>query len=569
MATLAARPAWTPAGWAFRAVWSKSLRAYRVPILAWGIGLGLLLMGTAAASTSISTVTGQLSSKVTQSFDFFGDPVAFGTPQGYITFKFLGLLPLFLGIWTAIAGAHLTRGDEERGALDLVLGEPVSRARYMTEKIIAFVIGVFLVSAIITLGLILGMAAAKLPSDLSGSLLAGLDFFLTSFVYGALAVFFSQFTRTAGAAAGIAGAYMAVDFLVAGAIRSGAGPEWIARLTINYYSELSKPIIPTYGTNPGALLVLFAMSLVLLGASVWLFVRRDAGDVAKLWLRSAQTIVRRSRSSAAMTMTRAQSDLSLRGVVARALAANRMSIFWWMVGIGVYGLYGVFIAKSAESSIAAAFSNSLQGNAVLHVIFSGSNLNTNTGFVQGIVFAFIPFVSTLAAMFFAINWANDLDRGRLETVLSEPLMRWRLPLERFVMVAVGVIGLGLVAWLAPLLGAALSGFTLSGSDLAAAGLGMIPLGLLTGALVYALSGRFTSGVILGIVGGLVSLSFLMDLLRDTLKLPDWTSNLSIFHVYGQPMTQGVNWTGTLVMLALAVVFLAMCVVRFIRADLRN
>ncbi len=564
MAIVVARPQQVGAGWAFGAIWSKSLRAYRVAILAWGIGLGLLLMATAAASPSIATAAGQLSS-VTQSFSFFGDPVAIGTPQGYITFKFLGLLPLVLGIWAVIAGAHLTRGDEESGALDLLLGEPVSRARLMGEKIIAFALGIILAGAIITAFLILGLASAKLSPDVSGSVLAGVNIILATFIYGALGIFFSQFTRTAGAAAGIAGAYMALDFLVAGAMRSSNGPAWVSGLTINYYSELSKPIIPTYGTNPGALLVLLAISVVLVAASMWLFVRRDAGDVVKLWSRASQSATRRPPVAPAVTLTRAQGDRSLRGVAARALAANWLSIFWWIVGIGVFGVYAVFIAQAAEKVIAQAF----QSSAVLKALFNGANMNTNNGFISGIEFAFIPFVVVLAAMFFAINWAQDLDRGRLETVLGEPLPRWRLPLERFVTVVVGVVALGAAAWLAPLLGGALSGFTLSGGDLASAGLGLIPLGLLTGALVYALAGRFSSGVILGIVGGLATLSFLVELIQSVLKFPDWVFNLSIFHVYGQPVINGVNWTGTLVMLALAAALLALAVYRFTQADMRQ
>ena len=564
MATLATRPAPVSAGWAFRAIWSKSLRAYRTAILAWGIGLGLLLMATAAASPSVSVAAGQAAlSQTVQNFSFFGTPVAIGTPQGYTTFKFLGLLPLFLGIWTAIAGAHLTRGDEESGSIDLVLGEPVSRARLMGEKIIAFALGTILVGALVTLGLMLGLASAKLPPDVGGSLLAGLNVALTAFVYGALGIFFSQFTRTAGAAAGLAGAYMAIDFVVAGAMRSTNGPEWVSRLTINYYSELSKPIIPSYGANPGALLVLLAISLALVAVSMWLFVRRDAGDVVSLWPRTSQSTARQAQVSPATALSRTWNDLSLRSVTARALAASRLSIFWWIVGIGIYGAYGVSVAQSAEKAFAAAFKSS----SVLTALFGGSNLATNSGFIAAIEFTFIPFVVALASMFFAITWAQDLDRGWLETTLSEPLARWRLPLERFVTVIVGVAGLGLVAWLAPLLGAALTGFSLDGGKLASAGLGLIPLGLLTGALVYALAGRLSSGVILGVVGGLVSLSFVVELLRSLLNLPVWTLNLSIFHVYGQPISDGINWAGTLVMLGLAVVLLAVGTLRFVREDL--
>ena len=564
MATMATRPATVSASWVYRAIWSKTLRGYRFAILAWGIGMGLLLMATAAASPSVATAAGQLSS-VTQSFSFFGDPVALGTPQGYITFKFLGLLPLLLGIWTAIAGAHLTRGDEESGALDLVLGEPVSRAQLLGQKIIAFAIGIILIGALITLGLMLGLASAKLPADVGGSLLAGVNIILTSFVYGALGLFFSQFTRTAGAAAGLAGGYMALDFVVAGAMRSSNGPAWISGLTINYYSELSKPIISTYGANPGALLVLLAISLVLVAASLWLFVRRDAGDIVRVWPQASAATLRQTQVATATAMTSARNDISLRGVMARGLAANWLSIFWWIVGIGIYGVYGVFIAKSAEQIVAKAF----QSSAVLTALFSGSNLATNNGFIAAIEFTFMPFVVTLAAMFFAINWAQDLDRGWLETTLSEPLPRWRLLLERFMTVIAGVVALGAITWLAPLLGGALSGFSLKSSELASAGLGMIPLGLLTGALVYALAGRLSSGVILGLVGGLVSLSFVLELLRSILKTPDWMMNLSIFHLYGEPMSNGINWDGSLVMLALAAILLGVGVVRFMRDDLRQ
>ncbi len=178
MATLATRPAPVSAGWAFRAIWSKSLRAYRTAILAWGIGLGLLLMATAAASPSVSVAAGQAAlSQTVQNFSFFGTPVAIGTPQGYTTFKFLGLLPLFLGIWTAIAGAHLTRGDEESGSIDLVLGEPVSRARLMGEKIIAFALGYVLANvahasnptvAVLFVAIVVAGLAVSLNREIAG-----------------------------------------------------------------------------------------------------------------------------------------------------------------------------------------------------------------------------------------------------------------------------------------------------------------------------------------------------------------------------------------------------------------
>jgi len=571
MATIAQRQVSLGAGVAYRSVWSATLRAFRIPILAWGIGLALVVLATAAASpeqaaTISSTVSGKLADQLMQEIRFFGDTVALDTPQGYTTLKALGWLPVLLGVWTAIAGAHLTRGDEERGALDLLLGEPLSRARVLGEKLVAFALGTLIISLLVSLGLMLGLAAAKLPADPGGSLLVGLNLALSAFVYGALGLFFSQFTRTANAAAGIAGAYMAFDYVFAGAARSSDALSWLGRLTINFYSELSKPIIPTYGANPGAMLVLLAMSVALVATSFWLFLRRDVNDVVSLWSRAGQPGAGRSGVSAATAIARAEHDRSLSAIWTRALAANRMTIIWWIFGIGVYAVYGVFIAKATVQG----FSDAFRQNPILATLFNGDNMATNSGFVSGIIFTFVPFVSVLAAIFFALNWASDLDHGQLETTLgSAPLPRWRVPLERFVTVVVGVVGVGVVTALAGELGAASSGLALDFGGLLRAGLGLIPLGLLAGALVFALAGRLNSGTILGLVGGLASLSFILELLRGVLNPPPWVLNLSIFHLYDQPMVNGINWTGTLVMLGLAVALLAYATYAFTRADVRN
>ncbi|MDE3230045.1 MAG: ABC transporter permease subunit [Chloroflexota bacterium] len=552
-------------GMAYRAIWSATLRAYRVPILAWGIGLGLMVMATAAASTSISSsLGGSSTTQLLQDFRFFGEPVAMTTPQGYTTFKILGLLPLFLGIWTVIAGGYLTRGEEERHSLDLLLGEPISRLRALGEKVVAFALGTLIIGLLVGLGLSLGLASAKLPADPGGSLLAGLNFALTAFVYGALAIFISQFTRRAGAAAGIAGAYMAIDFVVAGAARSTNGLDWLGRITINYYSELSKPIIASYGANLGAMLVLLAASVVLIGASFWLFARRDVGDVTPILPRG---VTLAASVAPATAIARAERDGSLRGIVSRTVGANWTTIAWWAFGIGLFGLYGVVIAKAALQ----AMSDAIAKSPVLQHLFSGNDMTTNNGFIAGIIFSFTPFVVTLAAIFFALNWASDLDQGQMETTLSNaPIARWRVPLERYSMVVVGSVALALVTFVGAWLGSVLTGLTIDYGALLRAALAMIPLMLLAGSLVFALAGKLGSGTILGLVGGLASLSFILELLRSFFtNMPGWIMNLSIFHVYGQPMTGSVNGTGTIVMLALAAALLALGTWLFTQADLRQ
>lgn len=567
MATITQRPASLGAGWAFNAIWSKSLREHRVAIISWGIALGLVAMATLAASPQITTVGSQSAiSQITQSFRFFGDPVAMSTPQGYVTWKTLGMMPVLLGIWAVLAGASLTRADEERAALELVLAEPISRTRLLMEKVVAFALSLLLVGLMIAGGVVLGQALARLQVDVWAALLIGLNVSLASFIYGALALFFSQFTRRAGSAAGLAGVYMALDFVVAGVGRSVDGWSGIERVTINFYYELSKPLIASYGVNPGAMLVLLALSVALVGASLWLFAHRDEGDVISLWSRLAShKAATTDRLAAGAALARTARDVSLRGVAARTLGAQASTIGWWALGPGIYAFWGAFIAKSIEQQIAGIY----KSTPFVAELFKGANLATNAGFLSAIIFSYIPVVVVFAAIFFALEWATELDLGRLEVTMDAPLPRWRQPLERFVVVVVGVAAVVVAIWLPASLGALLSGLSFDGGRVFVATLTIAPMALLAAALVYALAGRMSSGAILGVVGALTALSFLIDFLSDILKLPDWALKLSIFHAYGQPMLDGANWTASLVMLALALALLALGTFEFTRADVRN
>src|SRR5262249_61166766 len=59
-------------------------------------------------------------------------------------------------------------------------------------------------------------------------------------------------------------------------------PEWLSSLSPIYYYNLSKPLIPSFGINAGGMLVMLALAVVLTAAGIWLFVRRDVGDVVHL-----------------------------------------------------------------------------------------------------------------------------------------------------------------------------------------------------------------------------------------------------------------------------------------------
>ena len=184
----------------FRTIWSKSLRDYWVAILGWGIGLSLLMfLGFATATPPVIAVFVDLAPVLR----FLGDPYALQTSEGYMTFRYIELiLPLLLSFWPILAGARLVRGEEERGAMDVLLATPQPRTRLLLSKVGALVIALIMIVVFFALGTVVGEVRIEHHRDVIRALLTGLNMSLLAFFFGMIALLLSQLTSSRGAAAG-------------------------------------------------------------------------------------------------------------------------------------------------------------------------------------------------------------------------------------------------------------------------------------------------------------------------------------------------------------------------------
>src|SRR5579872_1409502 len=180
----AALPPGRQAMW-FKSIFLKTLRDFRVAILGWGIGMGLLmfvllsaiplLIATPQARAALVSLAGQ--------FSWLAAPVAVDTVGGYATWKY-GLTILIVAIWALIAGGRLLRGEEERGSMDALLSLPRGRTRVALEKLAA------VWTALLGMGLLIGLltfaAGKSANADLSfaNAMLFGLNIVLISGVFG-------------------------------------------------------------------------------------------------------------------------------------------------------------------------------------------------------------------------------------------------------------------------------------------------------------------------------------------------------------------------------------------------
>jgi ABC-2 type transport system permease protein len=540
----------------FASVFLKSLRDYRIATLGWGLGLGaLMLVGVSAFPT---TADGKLTLKaLAQSYSWYADPVAVDTLGGYLTWDIVPVAVILLAVWALLAASRTLRGEEESGRLDMLLSQPASRVHTAVAKVGAIAVALLLASLLI--GLVTAASAPGTPDAAYGtaqSLLLGLNVALLALFFGALALFLSQFTRSRGAAAGLTGGILGLSFLFDG-IGRVVDSEALRRVSPVYYFGLSKPLVSSYGADPGAMAVLLISTLVLATAAIGLFVRRDLGAPAmQLTFGSG-----RRTTSAPSRKALPVGDWSLRSVYARSLRALTAMTFWVAVVVVSYGAIATSVTRQEEHVIADYYKGTPFANLLVT-----SSANADTGFIASF-FSFLVVAPAIYALMLATRWASGEENGRLELLLATPRSRTGVLLAHFAALAtlITLVAASFGASVAALVAA--QGLAVDGVRLVEAVAGMVPIALVVGAVGYLLAGWLRPGPLVGLLSLLLVASFLVPLLGSGLKLPDWALQLSIFQQYGSPLVDGLHWVNMLALLAVATAALALATWRFARKDI--
>jgi ABC-2 type transport system permease protein len=252
----------------------------------------------------------------------------------------------------------------------------------------------------------------------------------------------------------------------------------------------------------------------------------------------------------------------LRSVLGRALFDQRRSIGWWAVGIagfmGLLALYWPSIRDQGED-----LQRIIDSMPAAMKAFSGdiSALTSAPGYLQGELFSLaLPILLAV----YAIGRGSDAiageeERGHLEMVLAEPISRVRVTLEKAAALALGVVVLGLVAFLTIAAGAAALSMDLSGTRLLIAVAGTVVFGFVMGALALAVGGLTgRKAIAMGVPAGLVVIAWLLEGIGRLTTTAEWALPLSPFHQYtlGSQMTGSAEPWRLLLLLAAAIVLVA-------------
>jgi ABC-2 type transport system permease protein len=268
----------------------------------------------------------------------------------------------------------------------------------------------------------------------------------------------------------------------------------------------------------------------------------------------------------------APGGVMVRTVLTKSLRDQRRALLWWSLGF----VLSVFMYTAFWPSVHA---NANQFNQYIEKfpetirnMIGGANFGTPAGYVQTELFSLLGPILLLVYSIGAgaRSIAGEEEAGTFDLLLSTPVSRRRVLLDKFGSMVTATLLLATLTWLSLVTMGPLYDLHLPLQGLFAATLNLFLLALAFGAvalLVGTATGSRASAV--GISSGLAVLTFILNTLAPSVDALRPFSFLSPFHYYSghEPLTNGLDGIDVLVLAGISAVALMVALGAFERRDL--
>lgn len=193
----------------------ETLRDLRWQIVGYGVGLGAfaalyVLIYPAFVDTFADIEFPEAYSAILGASDL-------SDPRNFFQIEFFSLwMPLLLSIYALISSTAQLAGDEQKGTLELVLAQPLSRGRLFVQRAAGLAGGAVLICALASLGFLVSVPLVDLGGDLVIWELVAAPFAMLPFGFTliALGLLVGTLTSTRGQAAGLLSAATVAFYLM-------------------------------------------------------------------------------------------------------------------------------------------------------------------------------------------------------------------------------------------------------------------------------------------------------------------------------------------------------------------
>ncbi|MBM4434214.1 MAG: hypothetical protein FJ028_03720 [Chloroflexi bacterium] len=456
-------------------------------------------------------------------------PSELETLSGFLQWRMFGITALVYGFWALLAACGAGRGDEERGLVEAWLATGITRLRWIVARVVAFLCAAALSIALMMAAALAGSMLVEETLSVRALALQGVALLAVTAFCFAWSLLVAQLATTRRSAAGIAGVALMTAFLVNSASRSG-GMSDVAWLSPFWLYDRSATLLRAGTFDALAVGALAAATIVDLTLAVWAFASRDLGA----------SLLRRVPRAGRAVM-RPSGDPLLRLPVLAHIDQQRWWILGWMAGLAALAFFLTSLTRTMVDALVAIPS--------FRVYIERLGTAGYESFVAIIWGSTALLLLSLFAIFQVSSWVADDAEGRLEAVLTQPVSRARVALERVGTLLAGaalIVAAGaLSAWAT----AARNDIPLSAERFASGSALMVTVPLAFGAIGAVLSGWRPRAAV-PVLTVVAIASYFIQQFAPLFSWPAWAEGLSVYSLYGEPIAKGVEWEGITVLVAL-------------------
>ncbi|MDQ2915134.1 MAG: ABC transporter permease subunit [Chloroflexota bacterium] len=474
-------------------------------------------------------------------------PLQLDTMAGYLVWRAFGVIGITYAFWGLLSATGAGRGDEERGLVEEWLAAGVSRARWLVIRALAFAL-------VAATSLVAGLAVTEVATiglnealPLGPLLLEGLLMWALALVSFALGIFISQLVTTRRGASTIGGVVLLALFLVNSSARSGLDVTPLRWLSPFYLAERSTPLLRGGSLDPVATAILVVAALVLLWLAGLAFMLRDVG---------APLVRGPTRNSRAVWT--ASRDPLLRAPVLALVDQQRLWLLTWAIGLALLASFMTSLTKTIVDALASS------EIPAMRIYFERAGITAYSDFVGVIWFATLLLLISLFVVAQVNGWASDDAEGRLETILSAPVSRTRVVVER---IAAAIVAVGLIvaaSSVAVYATASANAIELPAGRFALASADVLPVAYAFAGIGHALVGWRPRLAVVAL-GAVAAIGYLTQQFAPLFGWPDWVKNTSLYALYGTPMSKD-DWAGIATLIAIGTAGAAVALVVMRRRD---
>lgn len=262
-------------------------------------------------------------------------------------------------------------------------------------------------------------------------------------------------------------------------------------------------------------------------------------------------------------------------IFANTLRRNWRSMLYWGIGLGIYGLYAMIMLPNVDALQQYTRVMESMPPALLQAFGLTDDMTfmaTPEGFLSFAFFIYALIMLTVYAVVAGLNvTANEEDQGIMDIILSLPLPRWRIIIEKFAAYTLLIIGIILVTMVGLWIGASTSTLEFNMGHIVASAINMIPSTLIVLAFTVCTAAFVPSkGKATAIAAAFVAVSYFLNVIGGAAgdSIASAINRLSFFFYYDNNgvMQRGLAATNVIGLLAVTTALVVAGVWVFQRRD---